>query len=251
MSDNPIRICIANKRAFIWDVDDIAKIRADHHMCGLLAGTLPHLSQQNMFLGVPLLLMPEEVVLLVENDPIQIQRHLSLNAGFKAKHENRKQQLAAFTSKGLKDGASNRSMSEEAIKKRKERELKKQQKAAQLQQLVSTDDVESPPPLIPEDESQPPTTATTTPANILIPALSSSLEWYSPEQHIYDSIGAAKAAGVWDFPATLQERARCGVYRDLWEQGYFIGIGIKFGAEYLGLSRGSSAIPLALCSDCD
>ena len=32
----------------------------------MLTGTLPHLSQQNVFLGVPLLLIPEEVVLLVE-----------------------------------------------------------------------------------------------------------------------------------------------------------------------------------------
>lgn len=40
-------------------------------MCGVLTGTLPHLSQQNVFLGVPLILMPEEVVLLVENGAFQ------------------------------------------------------------------------------------------------------------------------------------------------------------------------------------
>jgi hypothetical protein len=46
---------------------DIATLRSKHHICGILTGTLPHLSQQNVFLGVPLVLMPEEVVLLVEN----------------------------------------------------------------------------------------------------------------------------------------------------------------------------------------
>lgn len=46
---------------------DIAIIRSKHHICGILVGTLPHLSQQNAFLGVPLVLMPEEAVLLVEN----------------------------------------------------------------------------------------------------------------------------------------------------------------------------------------
>jgi hypothetical protein len=45
---------------------DIAVIRADYRVCGTLLGTLPHLSQQNVFLGVPLVLQPEEVVLLVE-----------------------------------------------------------------------------------------------------------------------------------------------------------------------------------------
>jgi len=45
---------------------DIATIRAQYRLCGVLTGTLPHLSQQNVFLGVPLVLMPEEVVLLLE-----------------------------------------------------------------------------------------------------------------------------------------------------------------------------------------
>jgi hypothetical protein len=45
---------------------DIVALRSKHHICGILTGTLPHLAQQNVFLGVPLVLMPEEVVLLVE-----------------------------------------------------------------------------------------------------------------------------------------------------------------------------------------
>ena len=45
---------------------DIAVIRTEHRVCGTLLGTLPHLSQQNVFLGVPLVLQPEEAVLLVD-----------------------------------------------------------------------------------------------------------------------------------------------------------------------------------------
>lgn len=33
----------------------------------MLMGTLPSMAQQNVFLGLPLLLTPEEVVYLVEN----------------------------------------------------------------------------------------------------------------------------------------------------------------------------------------
>lgn len=46
---------------------DIAALRSKHNICGILTGTLPHIAQQNVFLGVPLLIMPEEVALLVEN----------------------------------------------------------------------------------------------------------------------------------------------------------------------------------------
>lgn len=58
----PYMMCIADRirRA------DIATLRSQHHICGILTGTLPHLSQQNAFLGIPLVLMPEEVVLLLE-----------------------------------------------------------------------------------------------------------------------------------------------------------------------------------------
>lgn len=46
---------------------DIQYLRVQHHICGVLSGTLPQVTQQNVFLGLPLVLMPEEVVLLVRN----------------------------------------------------------------------------------------------------------------------------------------------------------------------------------------
>lgn len=76
----PLRV--SNNIAYLWNVDgmyrspprsfhlhfkiDIATLRSKYHICGILTGTLPHLSQQNVFLGIPLVLLPEEVVLLVE-----------------------------------------------------------------------------------------------------------------------------------------------------------------------------------------
>lgn len=80
---NPILLRVSNFKAYVWDVDgkslayliatfnpvraDINTLRSHHRICGILTGTLPHLSSQNVFLGLPLQLMPEEVVLLVEN----------------------------------------------------------------------------------------------------------------------------------------------------------------------------------------
>ncbi|TFY73361.1 hypothetical protein EWM64_g10651, partial [Hericium alpestre] len=66
MSDEKVRIHVSNKHAFVWTIEHAAALRSKHHICGVLAGTLPHLSQQNAFLGLPLVLMPEEVVLLME-----------------------------------------------------------------------------------------------------------------------------------------------------------------------------------------
>ncbi|KAK0450698.1 hypothetical protein EV421DRAFT_1173271 [Armillaria borealis] len=226
-SNSRIPISVANKRAFIWEVDDIAVIRAKHRICGILTGTLPHVSQQNVFLGVPLLLMPEEVVLLVENgsavlvdDPRaypepsleQIKEWDSARLEF-----IQKQVSVAESLKGTST-PNTRSMSEEAVRKRREREQRKAKPTEEEEEVEPT----------------PKTSVSGHPAyNIVIPASSSSLKWYSPDACTHTSIDAAKAAGIWDYPSNLHERAKCGVFRSLWEQGYFMGGGIKFGGDYL------------------
>ncbi|GAA5968223.1 hypothetical protein JCM11641_003777 [Rhodosporidiobolus odoratus] len=67
MNAEPVKLLIANQKACLWDLNDIQKLRVQHHICGVLSGTLPQVTQQNVFLGLPLVLLPEEVVLLVRN----------------------------------------------------------------------------------------------------------------------------------------------------------------------------------------
>lgn len=57
--------------------------------------------------------------------------------------------------------------------------------------------------------------------------------WYRPDRHSYSTLESARAAGVWSYPSTLHEKARCGVFRALWEQGKFLGGGLKFGCDFL------------------
>ncbi|GAA5878694.1 hypothetical protein JCM1840_000203 [Sporobolomyces johnsonii] len=63
----PIKLLVANQKTYVWDLNDIQTLRVQHHICGSLQGTLPQVTQQNVFLGLPLVLLPEEVVLLVRN----------------------------------------------------------------------------------------------------------------------------------------------------------------------------------------
>lgn len=135
-------------------------------------------------------------------------------------------------------------MSEEALRKRKEREERKRAQAAV--QAASEGGASADALFVPaEPQLQPPSAGdpasssveaskkSNTPYTIVIPASSSSLEWYDASDCTYSTIESARQAGVWDYPSTLSERARCGVFKDLWNQGYFMGGGIKFGGEYL------------------
>ena len=54
------------ERYLLYDINTITWLRATHHILGVLIGTLPQIPQQNVFLGLPLELMPEETRLLVE-----------------------------------------------------------------------------------------------------------------------------------------------------------------------------------------
>ena len=52
----------------VYDADTVSYIRREYNICGVFIGSLPQAPQQNVFLGLPLELMPEEARLLVEKE---------------------------------------------------------------------------------------------------------------------------------------------------------------------------------------
>ena len=53
-------------RYLLYDINVVTWLRKNHNILGVLIGTLPQIPQQNVFLGLPLELQPEEARLLVE-----------------------------------------------------------------------------------------------------------------------------------------------------------------------------------------
>ncbi|KAI0060793.1 tRNA-intron endonuclease catalytic domain-like protein [Artomyces pyxidatus] len=240
----PISIHVSNQRAFVWDPDDAATLRAQHHICGVLAGTLPHLSQQNVFLGLPLILMPEELVLLVEkqlavlvDDPAAHAPPTpeQLRAWDADRGAGVAQQLARLEREGADRGAEDMSMSAAAVQKRKAREERRQRarEAAVAQGEGSSTQEGAASVFVPPPAPAPPAPASAPAYTVAVPATSDGFSWYAPAGHTYATLDAARAAGVWSYPTTDEERAKCEVFRDLWEQGYFMGGGSKFGGDWL------------------
>ncbi|EKM83044.1 hypothetical protein AGABI1DRAFT_34260 [Agaricus bisporus var. burnettii JB137-S8] len=243
--NSKIPLRVSNNTAYLWNVDDIAKLRSKHHICGILTGTLPHLSQQNAFLGIPLVLLPEEVVLLVENGIVVLiddpTAHAQPNLVEIESWNNEqqalfRQQTVANEAKFAKQEQS-RSLSEDAIQKRKEREERRRLAAQKLAQDVNNDNglfsTESEPVTKEATLATPQSSIPTGTYTISIPASSEEYQWYSPHHATFSTIESAQKAGIWTYPSNLNERARCGVFRSLSEQGYFMGSGVKFGGDYL------------------
>lgn len=141
-----------------------------------------------------------------------------------------------------KESKKPQTLSEEALRKRKERE-EKRAAAARAKALVDGDTLhdELPTPSIPAPAVEPRPATPAMPTDLLeslytvtIPASSpESLSWYSPQEVTHHTLQTAKEAGVWTYPNNLYERAKCGVFKDLWEKGYYMGLGIKFGGDFL------------------
>lgn len=62
----PFPISFIHNRYLVFSIDAITYIRRVHHITGVLIGSIPQIPQQNVFLGIPLQLTPEEARLLVE-----------------------------------------------------------------------------------------------------------------------------------------------------------------------------------------
>jgi len=130
-------------------------------------------------------------------------------------------------------------MSESALQKRKEREEKKRLKelaraTADGAPLEESTALFEPTPDHAPQATEAGKTASTGMYTVTIPTASESLPWYSPDTaSTHTTLDSALAAGIWTYPSNLQERAKCGVFRGLWEQNYFLGGGIKFGGDWL------------------
>ncbi|OAL37165.1 hypothetical protein AYO20_03643 [Fonsecaea nubica] len=64
--DLPVPISLVGGRYLLFDIKIATYLRREHHICGITIGTLPLFPSQNLFLGVPIEIMPEEAQLLVE-----------------------------------------------------------------------------------------------------------------------------------------------------------------------------------------
>jgi tRNA-splicing endonuclease subunit Sen34 len=62
----PFPIFTLAHKYMLYDVNVVSYVRAKYNVIGVLMGGLPQAPQQNVFLGIPLELMPEEARLLVE-----------------------------------------------------------------------------------------------------------------------------------------------------------------------------------------
>ncbi|KAK4053769.1 tRNA-splicing endonuclease subunit [Microbotryomycetes sp. JL201] len=255
-STEPVRLLVANQRAYVWDVQGVSVKRSASPMLSPSLCTLPQLGQQNVFLGLPLLLLPEEVVTLVRNNlavliddvaahrratpeqartyALQRDKAIETQIRLAQQAEQEKQaKMADVIARNREEKRRKQALEREAQVKAAQNESRAatQQDEENLDLFVSgkldgKDTTGPPPALSGKALAEHPHTIVIQPSSIDLP-------WYDPESAKYTTLEAARQAGIWHYPETPLQQTRCDVFQDLWRKGYFMGGGLRFGGDFL------------------
>jgi tRNA-splicing endonuclease subunit Sen34 len=222
--DLPVPISLVAGRYLLFDIDAAIYLRRAHNICGHNIGTLHLIPSQNGFLGLPVILMPEEAQLLVDqdiayviDDPAAHERALAT----RAENPSRIDAYRADVQRQA-DAIGEATASAQAEKKR--RALAKQRSKAQkikpnpdsqeaTQDFASFDDAES----VTTEK-----TSSYTPANTFFVTPTSSRLLVPPQP----------ADAVKSKPILPNVPLNYPLFRHLHSRGYFMTPGLRFGCQY-------------------
>jgi tRNA-splicing endonuclease subunit Sen34 len=226
----PVPISFVAGRYLLFSVDAATWLRREHHICGVLIGTIPQVPQQNVFLGLPLQLMPEEARLLVEkgltyvvDDALAHERGLA-----EASAARRRQYLTQLRRKGtdianIQAEAKERSRAIALSKSRSGLLKRLDEKSESRIEESSLNTIDSATEEILFDTPTPSEQASTDSSSIssfgVTPATSTSLLTPPPSP---PSTG--------DLPEVPDSYP---LFKHLHSKGYFISPGLRFGCQYL------------------
>ncbi|CAG8656373.1 8513_t:CDS:2, partial [Funneliformis mosseae] len=219
--------------AILWDIEAIRFLRENYRIVGSFIGCLPRYPLQNQLFGLPMTLMPEEVTLLLSKGIIVLvddakshrsptQAQIEESEQMRSQEENKQLQeyIKSIEKKKLKiellrknnDSSQPNDPKENDIPLQQKQEVQDQQNSLDLENQTSK--ISGFAPLI----------------NI---KTTSSFPWYNDNGNCYSSIDIAKQNNLWVWPNVQKDIQKYKVYCDLWDQGYYITSGIKFGGDYL------------------
>uniref|UniRef100_A0A8D0GUL6 tRNA-splicing endonuclease subunit Sen34 n=1 Tax=Sphenodon punctatus TaxID=8508 RepID=A0A8D0GUL6_SPHPU len=220
-----IQIHVLEGKGFVWSYEDARRIREEFRMVGILVGALARKPRQNIRLGLPLQLLPEETRLLLELGAAKLMRPTGLQPhredtiqaeppptgiavyqqGLEQSYKEQRH-LAAQERKALLDTLAEQIAQGQAKKRKKRGESAD----VPLQQT----DLES--GFVFPRESM----MVQIPTERLEPGPQQELDWQA-------------ASLDWPHSGDPSHETRYRIYRDLWEQGHFVTGGTKFGGDFL------------------
>lgn len=230
----PFPIFTVGNRHMVYDVNTVTYIRREHHVCGVLIGTIPHIPQQNVFLGIPLELMPEEARLLVENGHAYIVDDVHAHQLALANITGQERALVLETLQ--RQGRQAAKASQKTAQQKREKaltRLKDRDKGARITDAGSKD----------TSESNAPTGAgTSSDENLFCDSVTNastqSIADSSPAEDLF-YVTPTISYPLLPLPSSTESLALPAVPKSyplfvhLHQKGYYVSPGLRFGCQYL------------------
>ena len=217
----PIPISLISQRYLLFDIAAVSYLRREHNICGVFVGSIPQSPSQNVFLGLPLALMPEEAQLLISEGLAYIIDDTRAHDEM-LQHVNvdrREKYLAVLKQEG-ETAAQLRSMQkEQTFRKKVSRSLPKTSSSQ-------------------ENEAQDADNHTIDDADLIFPARPIACD--SSKSTRSHSIGVTPATSNPLIVASLSDTALADaipqtyhLFKHLHDRGYFLSPGLRFGCQYM------------------
>lgn len=230
----PIPISYISGNYYLFSIDAVTYLRREHHICGVLMGTLPLIPQQNVFLGLPLQLMPEEARLLVEKGvAVIVDEKKAHDAGLASlMEEDKKKYLRDLEAQGLhamRLQANQRQMQrDESLKKFERKKAAKRASGQGEQSSASTGPREGEDAIVdlfadsPRESSSAASRRSSTPA-------------------VEEPLGITPTTSYPPFPQPSSDQIMelpkvppsYPLFAHLHSEGYFLSPGLRFGCQYM------------------
>lgn len=217
----------------LYDINTITWLRKTHNILGVLVGTLPQFPQQNVFLGLPLELQPEEARLLVEKSLAYIIDDLQW-------HITGMQSMTSAQKETFKM-ALNREGKEAARKENEKRELVREEAMKRFQDknkcggngILDSEDVFQAEEAK-ENETLFDTTSLSRSANVSNP---SKLPEKKLDSWIINPVTSSPPLQLPPIELSsglpLADPSSYALFKHLHSLGYFISPGLRFGCQFL------------------
>ncbi|XP_065070001.1 tRNA-splicing endonuclease subunit Sen34-like [Rhopilema esculentum] len=241
-----ISILISRSRfATVWDAKDVVKLKQELRIPGNLIGSLPRKPWQNQVLALPLLLSPEEVTLLVrkghavlyydESRSHQAEDDIKLFNSLREKShsdqikifvKNREEKKIKYAKRDLSKGEdsvkciSRSLVSPEYVPGQENRGRSDKLSKCEDKKTSSEEPQYNEQTLVTNDDKKYFEKSTL----IHLPTIVNERRWVNQDGHQNQS---------WNYPGSLKEKSSYAVFSDLWEKGYYLTAGGKFGCDYL------------------
>ncbi|ORX36296.1 hypothetical protein BD324DRAFT_580734 [Kockovaella imperatae] len=237
--DSKLSIYLVNGVGTVWEAQTAAILHCTYGISGLRAGTLPGVSQQNVFLGLPVTLTKEETAWCVINGIAQlVPLHSDLPdpslSDISSNTQHRIDRIQSYLLRQSQDSARKASIAREAYEKGGEKARLKREARAKAKAEKERDTNRRPAEASSSQQISP-----TDPPKMQSHSKSNPIYPHEVPSHpLFPDLTFAKPITrlphrLFPFPLTARDRALLDTFKALHDRGYRIGLGPRFGGEYL------------------